>query len=59
MSKVEEAQEILKLLGLPRAQQNQMSALTLLALCGLRPNDQWRQARRHSVTVTKGIMNFI
>jgi len=54
MSKIEEAQAILKSLGLPRAQQNEMSALTLLALCGLRPNDQWRKARRHSVTVTNG-----
>jgi hypothetical protein len=59
MSKIEEAREILRSLGLPRAQQNEMSALTLLALCGLRPNDQWRKARRHSVTVTKGIMSFI
>jgi hypothetical protein len=59
MAKIEEAQEILKSLGLPRAQQNEMSALTLLALCGLRPEDRWRQAGHHSVTVTKGIMNFI
>jgi len=59
MVKVEQAREILKSLGLPRAQQNEMSALTLLALCGLRPTDKWRQAHRHSVTVTKGIMNFI
>lgn len=59
MAKVEEAREILKSLGLPPAQQNEMSALTLLALCGLRPTDKWRQAYRHSVTVTKGIMGFI
>ncbi len=59
MAKIEEAQEILKSLGLPRAQQNEMSALTLLALCGLRPDNRWRRARRNSVTVTKGIMNFI
>jgi len=36
-----------------------MSALTLLALCGLKPDDPWTKARRHSVTVTKGIMNFV
>lgn len=59
MTKIEEAQEILRSLGLPRAQQNEMSALTLLALCGLRPEDRWRQAHRYSVTITKGIMNFI
>jgi hypothetical protein len=59
MAKIEEAQDILKSLGLPRAQQNEMSALTLLALCGLKPEDRWRQARRHGVTVTKGIMSFV
>ncbi|MGH9844167.1 MAG: BsuBI/PstI family type II restriction endonuclease, partial [Blastocatellia bacterium] len=59
MTKIEEAQEILKSLGLPRAQQNEMSALTLLALSGLRPEDRWRLAHRHSVSVTKGIMHFI
>ena len=31
MSKIAEAQEILKALGLPSAQQNDMSALTLLS----------------------------
>lgn len=59
MSKIEEAQEILRALGLPRAQQNDMAALTLLALCGLSPKDAWSRARRHSVTVTKGIMEFV
>jgi type II restriction enzyme len=59
MARIEEAKEILKSLGLPSAQQNEMSALTLLALCGLHPKDKWRQSRRHSVTVTKGVMNFI
>lgn len=33
MGKIKEAQIILKALGLPDAQQNEMSALTLLALC--------------------------
>lgn len=59
MSKIEEARIILKALGLPPAQQNEMSALTLLALCGLKPNDAWKKARRRSVTVTKGIMTFV
>lgn len=35
MTKVEEAQDILKSLGLPSSQQNEISALTLLALCGI------------------------
>lgn len=59
MTKIEEAQIILKALGLPPAQQNEMSALTLLALCGLKPDDSWKQVRRYSVTVTKGIMTFV
>lgn len=36
MGKIKEAQIILKALGLPDAQQNEMSALTLLALCNTR-----------------------
>jgi type II restriction enzyme len=59
MSKIEEAQDVLKSMGLPASQQNEMSALTLLALCGLRPVDEWRNARRRSLTVTKGIMAFV
>lgn len=59
MSKIEEAQDILRSIGLPEAQQNEMSALTLLALCGLRPNGDWNRASRHSLTITKGIMQFI
>jgi type II restriction enzyme len=54
-----EAKVILKALGLPRAQQNQISALTLLALCGIRVNDPWTTAQRAGRTVTKGIMDFI
>lgn len=46
MTKIKEAQEILKALGLPAAQQNEMSALTLLALAGLRPDDSWNKAHR-------------
>lgn len=59
MPEIEDAQAILKALGLPRSQQNEMSALTLLALCGLTPNQPWRKASRKPVTVTKGIMEFV
>ena len=58
MSKVQEAQKILKALGLPPEQQNEMAALTLLALAGIRPKDLWKNSRRESLTVTKGIMAF-
>lgn len=59
MSKIEEAQQILKALGLPMAQQNEMSALTLLALCNIKELDKWSKASRQSLGVTKGIMTFV
>ena len=59
MSKIKEAHLILKELGLPPAQQNQMSALTLLALCGIKKRDEWINAKRTSLKVTKGIMIFM
>ena len=36
--------EILRSLGLPAAQQNERSALTLLALADLRPRSVWKNA---------------
>ena len=59
MASIEDAQDILKTLGLPASQQNELSALTLLALCGLRPKDKWSKAKRKGLTVTKGIMEFV
>ncbi len=59
MSKIEEAQEILKALGLPAAQQNEMAALTLLALCGIKEDDQWSHATRTSMGISKGVMSFV
>lgn len=59
MSKIIEAQEILKALGLPAAQQNEMSALTLLALCSIKENSLWAEATRTSQRITKEIMAFV
>ncbi len=59
MLEIAEDQEILAALGMPAAQRNEMAALTLLALCGLKPEDDWLSATRQSLTVTKGIMAFI
>ena len=42
--RVDEAVAILKILGLPRAQLNERSGLTLLALVNLRPTDSWATA---------------
>ncbi|OQY95574.1 MAG: restriction endonuclease [Sphingobacteriales bacterium UTBCD1] len=58
MSKINDAQKILKELGLPIAQQNEISAYTLLALCRIKPRDSWSKATRISQKVTKDIMAF-
>lgn len=42
---IDEALEVLKALGLPRGQQNERSALTLLALLDLKPGTPWARAR--------------
>lgn len=59
MSKLQEAQEILKALGLPPAQHNEMAALTLLAICNIKEDSKWKNATKQSLGVTKGIMAFI
>jgi type II restriction enzyme len=59
MSKIDEAKQILKELGLPSGQQNEISAYTLLALCGIKPRDKWSMATRRSLKITKGIMAFV
>lgn len=59
MASIEEAREILKALGMPPAQHNQMSGLTLIALCGLTPDAPWTDSTRGSCTVTKGIMDYV
>lgn len=59
MSKIEDAQKILKAFGLPPAQYNEMAALTLLALCNLKEQDNWKKATKESMGVSKDIMNFV
>ena len=44
MGKIEQAQEILEALGLPSAQQNEVSALTMLALAQLSEKNAWKEA---------------
>jgi adenine-specific DNA-methyltransferase len=51
-TKLEQALEILKQLGMPRAQQNDRSALTLLALLNLRPDGSWQQLERPMLGVS-------
>lgn len=67
MSKIDEAKIILAELGLPERQQNERSALTLLALCNLKKTDDWSDAEQVSMSVVgnknnpkyEGIMRFI
>lgn len=49
---IREALQILLLLGLPRAQQNERSALCLLALLNLTPDKEWAQAESPLVGIT-------
>ena len=55
--KIDQALEILALLGMPRAQQNERSALTLLCLINLKPNGSWADLKRPMIGVTP-IMNW-
>ncbi len=55
--KIDQALEILALLGMPRAQQNERSALTLLSLIDLKPNGSWSDLKRPMIGVTP-IMNW-
>ncbi|RTQ50887.1 restriction endonuclease [Hymenobacter gummosus] len=67
MNKKEQAQAILKALGLPKAQQNDRSALILLALAGVTEEADWADSRALSMGVVgrgesgkyPGIMRFI
>lgn len=58
-TKIREAQQILLALGLPPAQQNKISAFTLVALASLGPDASWRDATGHSKRVSRGISDFI
>jgi hypothetical protein len=58
MSKIDEGIEILRSLGLPRAQQNERSALTLLALLDLKEDDSWFGAKQRLIRI-HDILSFI
>ena len=50
--KIDEALEIIKALGMPRGQQNERSALTLLALLNLKSNGDWSDAKKPLIGIT-------
>lgn len=51
-SKITEAIKILILVGMPRAQQNERSALSLLALLDIKPSDDWIDASNPLMGIT-------
>lgn len=68
MNKIQEAIQILKDLGLPIRQQNQRSALTLLALGNILETSKWSDCKQISMSISgskdgsgkyPGIMHFI
>lgn len=50
--KLQEAIELLEALGLPRAQQNERSALCLFALLMMKPDTPWEDAGSHLIGIT-------
>lgn len=56
--KVQEALFVLDSLGMPRGQRNERSALTLLALLNLKPDDEWADSSSPLMGITP-IMEFV
>lgn len=54
-----EARLILTELGMPKKQTNKIAGLTLLALCRVGPDTPWNKARQQSLTIRKGIMDYV
>lgn len=50
--RISEARRVLSDLGLPKAQQNERSALALLALLDLSPHKSWSEAAAHLIGIT-------
>lgn len=51
MGKIDEAREILKKIGMPSEQQNDMACLTLLTLAGIKPDSKWSQATNEWIRI--------
>ena len=58
MTKMDDAISILKALGLPKGQQNERSALTLLALLDLKEGMPWMESRERNIRIHE-ILLFI
>lgn len=58
MTRIDNAREILRALGLPAAQQNERSALTLLALANIGPRTSWKRTSQQMLRIWD-IMGFM
>lgn len=58
MPKIDETIELLRKLGIPKQQQNERSALTLLAILQIREDSNWTEAVQQPIII-HDIMNFI
>jgi adenine-specific DNA-methyltransferase len=58
MSKIKDALKVLTLMGIPKAQQNDRSALTLLAVLDVKKKTPWKDARERPIII-HDIMGFI
>jgi len=58
MSKIDDALKILTVMGIPKAQQNDRSALTLLAVLDIRKKTPWKNAKERPIII-HDIMGFI
>src|SRR3989344_7093288 len=58
MTKITEALDILKQFNVPKKQQNERSALALLALISLKEKDSWKDAKKTLIRV-HDMMQFI
>jgi len=58
MSKVDDVLKILTLMGIPKAQQNDRSALTLLAVLDVKKKTPWKDAKERPIII-HDIMGFI
>jgi AAA15 family ATPase/GTPase len=58
--RIEESAQLLKDLGLPESiYKRKVANLTFLALCGLTPEDSWKNASKKSMTINNDIMAFV
>lgn len=58
MGKLDEAKDILMQIGMPKAQQNDLCAYTLLALLNVKESDEWNNADNEYIRI-HDIMEFI